>query len=51
VLMAYLPFITWMRFLVWQVVGVSLYFLYGRRHSRLSASRAEEVTWTPTTSR
>ncbi|RPH68468.1 MAG: amino acid permease [Myxococcaceae bacterium] len=51
VLMAYLPFITWMRFLVWQVVGVLLYFLYGRRHSRLSASRAEEVTWTPTTNR
>jgi basic amino acid/polyamine antiporter, APA family len=51
VLMAYLPFITWMRFLVWQVVGVSLYFLYGRRHSRLSASRAEEVAWTRTTSR
>jgi len=51
VLMAYLPFITWMRFLVWQVVGVLLYFLYGRRHSRLSASRAEESTWMPTTSR
>jgi len=51
VLMAYLPFITWMRFVVWQVVGVALYFLYGRRHSRLSASRAEEVAWTRTTSR
>ncbi len=51
VLMAYLPFITWMRFVVWQVVGVLLYFLYGRRHSRLSASRAEELAWTRTTSR
>ena len=36
VLMAYLPFITWMRFVVWQAVGIALYFLYGRRHSRLA---------------
>ena len=33
--MVYLPFVTWMRFVVWQVGGVALYFLYGRRHSRL----------------
>jgi len=39
-LMAYLPFITWMRFLVWQVLGVALYFAYGRRHSRLRAQTA-----------
>jgi basic amino acid/polyamine antiporter, APA family len=51
VLMAYLPFITWMRFVVWQAVGVALYFLYGRRHSRLSASGAEEAAWTHTTSK
>jgi len=51
ILMAYLPFITWMRFVIWQAVGIGLYFLYGRRHSRLARSRAEEVTWTPTTSR
>jgi APA family basic amino acid/polyamine antiporter len=36
-LMVYLPFVTWMRFVVWQVAGVALYFLYGRRHSRLRA--------------
>jgi APA family basic amino acid/polyamine antiporter len=34
-LMVYLPGITWIRFVVWQVIGVALYFLYGRRHSRL----------------
>jgi basic amino acid/polyamine antiporter, APA family len=39
-LMLYLPFVTWMRFLVWQVAGVGLYWLYGRRHSRLRAQRA-----------
>jgi basic amino acid/polyamine antiporter, APA family len=40
VLMVYLPFVTWMRFVVWQVAGVALYFLYGRRHSRLRAQAA-----------
>jgi len=34
-LMVYLPGITWIRFVVWQLVGVAVYFLYGRRHSRL----------------
>ena len=48
ILMAYLPFITWMRFAVWQALGIALYFLYGRRHSRLAV---KESTWTPTTSR
>ncbi len=50
VLMLYLPFITWMRFVVWQAAGVLLYFLYSRRHSRL-AQGAEETAWTHTTSR
>ncbi len=35
ILMLYLPLITWLRFVVWQVAGVTLYFLYGRRHSRM----------------
>jgi APA family basic amino acid/polyamine antiporter len=50
VLMLYLPFITWMRFIVWQAAGVLLYFLYGRRHSRLAAQETE-AAWTRTTSR
>jgi len=40
ILMVYLPLITWMRFVVWQVAGVVLYFLYGRRHSKLRAQAA-----------
>jgi APA family basic amino acid/polyamine antiporter len=48
-LMVYLPGITWIRFVVWQVAGIALYFLYGRRHSRLRAQK--DTPWMPTTTR
>jgi APA family basic amino acid/polyamine antiporter len=32
-LMINLTAITWLRFLVWMVIGVAVYFLYGRKHS------------------
>jgi len=51
ILMLYLPLITWLRFVVWQAAGIGLYFLYGRRHSRLAASPVEEPGWTTTTSK
>ncbi|MFH5821440.1 amino acid permease [Georgenia sp. AZ-5] len=35
-LMLNLPAETWVRFGLWIVVGLILYFLYGRRHSRLA---------------
>jgi APA family basic amino acid/polyamine antiporter len=34
-LMLQLPAITWKRFVIWLVLGLVLYFLYGVRHSRL----------------
>ena len=34
-LMLNLPTATWVRFLVWMVIGVAVYFAYGARHSRL----------------
>lgn len=37
-LVAGLNWETWVRFLVWLVLGMILYFGYGRRHSRLNAN-------------
>jgi APA family basic amino acid/polyamine antiporter len=32
-----LPLETWIRFFVWLVIGLTIYFTFGRRASRLSA--------------
>ncbi len=37
-LMAFLPGRTWLRLVVWLVIGLVLYFAYGVRHSKLAAS-------------
>jgi APA family basic amino acid/polyamine antiporter len=38
-LMAGLPLLTWIRFVIWLAVGLVLYFLYGARRSRLASVR------------
>ena len=42
--MANLAVETWMRFLVWLVLGLVVYFGYGRRHSVLARGSAPDRT-------
>ncbi len=35
-LLSRLPAVAWERFLIWMAIGLAVYFLYGRRHSRLA---------------
>jgi len=35
-LMAFLPALTWLRFIVWLLIGVIIYFAYSYRHSKLA---------------
>lgn len=37
-LMISLPLITWLRFLIWLIIGMIVYFNYSRHHSQLAAS-------------
>jgi APA family basic amino acid/polyamine antiporter len=39
-LLSRLPLIAWERFVIWMAIGLTIYFLYGRRHSRLAAERS-----------
>lgn len=36
--MAALPFDTWLRLIVWMAIGMIIYFMYSRHHSRLQTS-------------
>ena len=39
-LMFYLDKETWIRLVVWLIIGLVIYFSYGRQHSRLQAERS-----------
>ncbi|MCI2417553.1 amino acid permease [Saccharopolyspora sp. K220] len=43
-LMSNLDIITWLRFAAWLVVGLAIYFLYGRRHARLANPTADTTS-------
>lgn len=40
-LITQLPGITFLRFIVWLALGLAVYFLYGRSHSRLETGEPE----------
>jgi len=43
-LMAFLPWETWLRMVVWLVIGMVIYFTYGRHHSRVQQlARSKEA--------
>jgi APA family basic amino acid/polyamine antiporter len=42
-LMASLPGLTWIRFVVWLAVGLVIYFTYGRYHSRVGEAREKSA--------
>jgi APA family basic amino acid/polyamine antiporter len=35
-LMAFLPALTWLRFVIWLVIGLIIYFAYSIQHSKLA---------------
>jgi APA family basic amino acid/polyamine antiporter len=37
-MMYWLPRDTWLRLIIWMAVGIAIYFLYGRHHSRVAKS-------------
>jgi APA family basic amino acid/polyamine antiporter len=39
-LMAFLPGDTWIRLIVWMIIGLAIYFFYGARRSRLGQGAA-----------
>jgi len=42
-LMASLPLDTWIRLIVWLVIGFAIYFGYSRKHSRVQATSRVKV--------
>jgi APA family basic amino acid/polyamine antiporter len=43
-LMAGLPITNWIRFFVWLIIGLCLYYSYGRKHSQLSDANLQAAT-------
>jgi APA family basic amino acid/polyamine antiporter len=35
ILMIFLPLATWIRLVIWLIIGMAIYLSYGRKHSRV----------------
>jgi APA family basic amino acid/polyamine antiporter len=46
-LMAGLPSDTWLRLIIWLLIGLAIYFLYGRAHSRVARAERGELAPAP----
>ncbi|QNE48392.1 amino acid permease [Glaciihabitans sp. INWT7] len=46
-LIAQLPWETWLRFVVWLVIGLIIYFSYSRKHSRVRTGEAAQLPSDP----
>jgi APA family basic amino acid/polyamine antiporter len=47
-MMVSLPGDTWLRLVIWLVIGMAVYFFYGRRHSRVQLARRAPASKPPT---
>src|SRR5262249_15684796 len=45
-MMAALPLDTWLRLIVWLMIGMVIYFTYGRHHSRVQQAKSASVAKT-----
>ena len=42
-MMINLPHDTWLRLIIWMAIGIAIYFLYGRKHSKLAQRNEAEM--------